>query len=135
MEKIWFDLGREMVTFDRPGQKGTESYPGLKEKGSAILQLIEPDSRQPIGMEFDLESKTVSIQYSIDDIPEDDLFTTMGYAKADMANVANIVNAFINGMVSEDLFNKLLDAEGEQDESSPEVKEFLKTLGFDENNK
>lgn len=38
--KVTLDFENEMITWDKDGQKGSESCPGLAEKEAAILELL-----------------------------------------------------------------------------------------------
>ena len=56
----------------------------------------------------------------------------IGFVEADMSNVWKMLNAYINGQIPESLFQRMLTAEGEQNEADPAIKAFLDLLPHDD---
>lgn len=128
MNRMELDFQQETVFFDRDTQKGTENSPDLAKKMDALLTMIGISDLHPVKASFDFESKTVSLQYSIPEIDEQEVYKLLGYAEADMSNVWNIVNAYVNGQIPRTLFEKMMATEGEQNGADPTIRQFLDML-------
>ena len=63
---------------------------------------------------------------------ENRILTLLGYKTVDMTNTVGLVNAFVNGEISENLFNLLFDLEGQENEANSGIAQFLKMLEQDE---
>ncbi len=65
---------------------------------------------------------------------EREVFQMLGYEYADMGNVADIVDAFTTGQISEQSFHTLLEIEGLQNDKNPAIVAFLELLGGNSGN-
>lgn len=59
---------------------------------------------------------------------EQEVFQMLGYEYADMGNVADIVDAFMAGQISEQSLHTLLGIEGLENEKNPTIAAFLELL-------
>lgn len=128
MDQIRLFPEEEKIRIDNPNQHGIESYPGLKEKALELLDLLAAAQNLPQEIAVDFETNTVTVTYSIKDLEKKSLLKAVGYEEADMSNVVDLVNAYINGQISETHFSQMLDMEGASNEPDQAVKEFLKRL-------
>lgn len=128
MNRMELDFQQETVFFDRDTQKGTEHSPDLVSKRDALLTMLGISRLHPVKVSFDFEAKAVSLQYSIPEVDEKEIYKLIDYSEVDMSNVCDIVNAYVNGQIPEMLFEKMMTAEGEQNEADPAIRRFLDML-------
>lgn len=128
MDQIKLFPEEEKIRIDNPNQHGIESYPGLKEKARELLELLAAAQNLPQEISVDFETNTATVTYSIKALEKKSLLRAVGYEEADMSNVVDLVNAYINGQISETHFSQMLDMEGANNEPDPAIKEFLRRL-------
>lgn len=137
--KLLFSEGK--IELHMEEQNGTEwiDYSELKNKVCAYFNL--PTDISVLELDFEAEE----LYYELEETGtktvmqglanrEREVFQMLGYEYADMSNVADIVDAFTAGQISEQSFHTLLEIEGLQNDENPAIAAFLELLGGNSGN-
>lgn len=132
--KLLFDEGK--IELQMNGQTGTEWMNYTELKNEVCIYFNLPADISVLSLDFEAEelsyvSGGTITRTEIQGLAkqEYDVLTMLGYEYADMGNVADIVDAFTAGQISEKSFQALLGIEGLQNEKNPAIAAFLEMLG------
>ena len=134
---LLFDEG--MIELRFPSQDGTEYMSFDETKGPLCEMLHVPTDTSELTIDFEKECVEFAFagERMCEERPgvaddENRILTLLGYKTVDMTNTVGLVNAFVNGEISENLFNLLFDLEGQENEANSGIAQFLKMLEQDE---
>lgn len=131
--RLLFDEGK--IELHMGEQNGIEwiDYSELKKEVCAYFDLPHDISILEIDFEAEelsYESKGTTAKTVMQGLTnrEQEVFQMLGYEYVDMGNVADIVDAFTAGRISEQFFQTLLGIEGLENEKTPSIAAFLELL-------
>lgn len=131
--RLLFDKGK--IELHMGEQNGIEriDYAELKNEICAYFNLSTDISL--LGLDFETEELYYELEGTVTKNVmqglanrEQEFFQMLGYEYADMGNVADIVDAFTAGRISEQSFQTLLGIEGLENEKTPSIAAFLELL-------
>lgn len=131
--RLLFDEGK--IELHMGEQNGIEwiDYSELKKEVCTYFDLPSDISILEIDFEAEelsYESKGTTTRTVMQGLTnrEQEVFQMLGYEYADMGNVADIVDAFMAGQISEQSLHTLLGIEGLENEKNPMIAAFLELL-------
>lgn len=136
MKQVKLLFPESKIELHMGGQNGTEwiDYAELKNKVCAYFNL--PTDISLLGLDFETEELYYELEGTVTKTvmqglanQEQEVFQMLGYEYADMSNVADIVDAFTAGQISEQSFHTMLGIEGLENDKNPVIAAFLELLG------